>query len=264
MAEEHALTSNDSVVLSRLFDPESSPNSGVTIDLSLPADPHVKDPEVLNELKQQEAAIIKCTESLLQDPSTASQKEDIFLDARAKLTSLIDSIPNYASARVNRAQLLRLQHGSTLLVKSLEDAGVSGTSPSAAAAALALSDLTTAIRLLSPASPQSPISSAQCRTLAQAHTQRAALYYVTSKSLSTLKDSTSEEPNQKILASDLKHWNKQDFEAAASRDFLMGGRYGNEIGKALAVYTNPTAKLCGQMVHEAMRRECSAASRAEK
>jgi hypothetical protein len=36
---------------------------------------------------------------------------------------------------------------------------------------------------------------------------------------------------------------------------MMGGRYGNEIAKALAVSTNPTAKLCGEMVREAMRKE---------
>lgn len=36
---------------------------------------------------------------------------------------------------------------------------------------------------------------------------------------------------------------------------MMGGRYGNEIAKALAVRANPTAKLCGEMVREAMRKE---------
>lgn len=35
----------------------------------------------------------------------------------------------------------------------------------------------------------------------------------------------------------------------------MGGRYGNPIAKALAVATNPTAKLCGEMVKEAMRKD---------
>ena len=54
---------------------------------------------------------------------------------------------------------------------------------------------------------------------------------------------------------ELGGWQVIDFEEAASRDFFMGGRYGNEIGKALAVHTNPTAKLCGQIVQEAMRKE---------
>ena len=50
-------------------------------------------------------------------------------------------------------------------------------------------------------------------------------------------------------------WTKTDFEDAASREFALGGRYGNEIAKGLAVSTNPTAKLCGQMVREAMKNE---------
>lgn len=50
-------------------------------------------------------------------------------------------------------------------------------------------------------------------------------------------------------------WSKMEFEAAASRDFALGGRYGNEIAKGLAVATNPTAKLCGQIVREAMKKE---------
>jgi hypothetical protein len=50
-------------------------------------------------------------------------------------------------------------------------------------------------------------------------------------------------------------WKTIDFEENASRDFMMGGRYGNEIAKALAVSTNPTAKLCGEMVRGAMRKE---------
>jgi hypothetical protein len=52
-------------------------------------------------------------------------------------------------------------------------------------------------------------------------------------------------------------WSVVDFEENASRDFMMGGRYGNEIAKALAVSANPTAKLCGEMVREAMRKEYS-------
>lgn len=36
---------------------------------------------------------------------------------------------------------------------------------------------------------------------------------------------------------------------------MMGGRYGNEVAKALAVASNPTAKLCGAIVKEAMRKE---------
>ena len=50
-------------------------------------------------------------------------------------------------------------------------------------------------------------------------------------------------------------WTALDFDEAASEDFYIAGRYGSAIGKALAVRINPTAKLCGQMVREAMKQE---------
>jgi hypothetical protein len=43
-------------------------------------------------------------------------------------------------------------------------------------------------------------------------------------------------------------------EEASARDFFMGGRYGNEIGKAMVVHTNPYAKMCGNIVKEVARR----------
>ncbi len=62
-----------------------------------------------------------------------------------------------------------------------------------------------------------------------------------------------------IVIGELQTWSSADFEEAASRDFQMGGRYGSEIGRVLGVAVNPTAKLCGAMVKEAMRREFGAA-----
>ena len=41
---------------------------------------------------------------------------------------------------------------------------------------------------------------------------------------------------------------------------MLGGRYGNEIARNLAVGTNPVAKLCGEMVREAMRKEYAGGS----
>ncbi len=35
----------------------------------------------------------------------------------------------------------------------------------------------------------------------------------------------------------------------------MGGRYGNDVAREMAVRTNPYAKLCGNIVKEAMRGE---------
>jgi len=44
-------------------------------------------------------------------------------------------------------------------------------------------------------------------------------------------------------------------EELASRDFALGGRYGNKIARQLSVQTNPYAKACGAIVKEALRKE---------
>ena len=49
----------------------------------------------------------------------------------------------------------------------------------------------------------------------------------------------------------------EELEEKSSRDFFLGGRYGNEVSKAMAVHTNPYAKMCGSIVKEAMRKEFS-------
>ena len=79
--------------------------------------------------------------------------------------------------------------------------------------------------------------------------QRPGLYHQTSKMLA--KGGELDIDPLRREAS----WKRLDFEEATSMDFALGGRYGNEIAKGLAVSTNPTAKLCGQMVREAMKKE---------
>jgi len=51
------------------------------------------------------------------------------------------------------------------------------------------------------------------------------------------------------------HLSLQDLEEAASRELGLGGRYGNETARQLAVKTNPYAKLCGSIVREALTKE---------
>lgn len=113
-----------------------------------------------------------------------------------------------------------------------------------------LDDLTTSISLLTPTNPFSPISPTAAKTLSQSYTQRGAIYHLTAKSLAVDGAELRVEEGRRE-----KSWTVVDFEENASVDFMLGGRYGNEIAKALAVSTNPTAKLCGDMVKEAMRKE---------
>ncbi|RPA99484.1 hypothetical protein L873DRAFT_1738448 [Choiromyces venosus 120613-1] len=95
-----------------------------------------------------------------------------------------------------------------------------------------LPHLNEAIKLSSPPTPTSPLSPSQAKILSQAYTQRAAIYY-----------------------SMFKQEGDEDMEAAASRDFFEGGRYGNSIAREMAVRTNPYARLCGAIVKEAMKNE---------
>jgi hypothetical protein len=150
------------------------------------------------------------------------------------------------------AQALRRIYGDGILVKGIAKSlpeEAEPLDPSASDQALIsasntiLSDLTIAISLLTPTNPFSPLSSQAAKTLSQAYTQRGAIYHLTGKHLSHKGAELRIDPSRKEAA-----WKTVDFEENASRDFMMGGRYGTVI-------TNPTAKLCGEMVREAMRKE---------
>ena len=242
------LTTNDNAVLSQIFDPESAPSSGILVDASLPPDP-ILDSIALAEIKAEEKSILMEVENIMREPKDSARRQDILTKAYSNLETLIDQFPNSAALLNDHAQIFRLLHGDNVII-SYEVSPLS--SDVISKASKALSGLNQAIRILSPPTPQAGVSPTQCRTLAQAHTQRGALYHAASKALTT-RPSNKGVPE--VVISSLRHWKALDFEEAASRDFFMGGRYGNEVGKALAVHTNPTAKLCGQMVQDAMRRE---------
>jgi len=248
MANSLELTGNDSAVLSQLFDPEAVPIPSILVDSSLPDEPRFENRHILAEIKEQEKAIVKRVEAALKEHERSWKQTAALDEAYDALTGLIDAYPQCASFRNNRAQLLRLKHGDNLIIPRVSF-GVSYGLLSRGATVVA--DLDSAISLLSPSIPQAAVSPGQCRTLAQAHTQRGALFYAASKTLATY----TYVPYVRAPVGGLAAWTSLDFEQAASRDFFMGGRYGNEVAKALAVHTNPTAKMCGQMVQEAMKRE---------
>ena len=257
-ARELSLTSNDNDILSKIFDPESAPSGGVVVDASLPSDPNITDKQALDRVKSKEKAIIQAVEDVLRDPTLSDDKNVTLTTAYKEMSDLIDEYPQYASLRNNRAQLVRLRYGDNVLVSNAS--GTKEDDPFRFAIASLQEDLDSAISLLSPQTPQSAVSPAQCQTLAQAYTQRGALYHAAAKSLANMPGYRGTDGPTLRSVEPLETWTSEDFDEAASRDFFMGGRYGNEIGKALAVHTNPTAKLCGQMVQEAMKREFEIAS----
>jgi hypothetical protein len=261
-----SLTQHDLSILEKIKDPEAGPAGPLVIDESLPRDPHVTDPAQYSKVIERERAIIASIEAtemqiagLSSNPSSVPLLSQ-YLDCVKRFDELIEEYPNYASARNNRAQSLRRIYGDGMLVKTTgsqkDEAPILDPEASdealLSASRIILTDLSTAIQLLTPLTPFTPLSSPAAKTLSQAHTQRGALYHLTAKRLAS-KDSRLWIDEGRREAG----WRVVDFEENASRDFFMGARYGNEVAKALAVSANPTAKLCGEMVKEAMRKEYS-------
>jgi len=225
MVSATQLSTHDSSILGALFDAESALSPTIHIDTSIRSNPAVT------------AAELRAIRPLnVAEPSPAAIQSAI--DA---LTSLIRAHPQHASAYVNRAQALRLQ----LPTHDLFTAANTRTT------AALLSDLRAAIALASPASPASPLSAAHARVLSNAHTHRAYLLMhaanvADASAAGVLSDGAPEE---------LRGRGKDDLEEMASRDFMLGGRYGNGDARQMAVKTNPYAKMCGAIVKEAMRKE---------
>ena len=257
-----SMSKRDLGVLEKIKDPESNPAIGSLVDESLPRDPNVLDDAIYERVSRQERGIVLAMQDLESPLATAevdasAELDEAYRKCVADLGSLIQETPEYASARNNRVQALRRLYGDHLLMADApksSQALLPNPQPEQRpeAAMMALNDLDTAITLLSPRSLFAALSPTASRTLSLAYTQRAAIYLATSKLVSSgslhLRNGRRE-----------VGWTAIDFEEAASRDFAMGGRYGNEIAKGLAVSTNPTAKLCGQMVREMMKKEYEAA-----
>ncbi|PTB46971.1 hypothetical protein M441DRAFT_22920 [Trichoderma asperellum CBS 433.97] len=254
-----SLSRHDINVLEKIKDPESNPAAGVVIDSALPRDPQIIDHSVYERVMERERTIIRTLQSIETKLISFQSEEDTdkaiesYKTCVSDFGSLISDYPLYASARNNRAQIMRRLYGDAMLLNYTSTMPMPlipqpEQAEKRKAAMETLEDMDTAIRLLTPPLPTTPMSAQAARTLSMAHTQRAAIYLRTAKLLSDrqldLDDSRPE-----------ASWSRVDFEEAASRDLALGGRYGNQIAKALAVSVNPTAKLCGQMVREAMKKE---------
>lgn len=264
MASASSLSSRDMSILEKIKDPEAGPSTPLVIDDSLPRDPQITDPEQYSLVTGRERDIISSIQALelqiagLSPASSSTPPLSQYLDRVNSLNALIEEYPNYASARNNRAQALRRIYGDGMLVQTTETfqdeaPALNLTATDATLRSVSrtiLTDLSTAISLLAPLTPFAPLSPQAAKTLSQVYTQRGALYHLTAKRLASKESDLRIDQSQKEA-----RWKVVDFEENASRDFFLGGRYGNEVAKALAVSSNPTAKLCGEMVKEAMRKE---------
>jgi hypothetical protein len=252
------LSKRDTSVLEKIKDPESDPTRAAFIDPTLPRDPWIKDEDLYERVCRSERKIVLRLQELesqiaVAKRGAAAQLLRDYQDCVDAIGKLISAYPDYASVRNNRAQAMRRLYGDEMLVETasgtshglLQNVEVKSYSD---ASMMVLEDLDKSISLLTPPGLFAAISPTASKTLSMAHTQRAAIYHATSRALASgrLRDTL----RRKEMG-----WKSADFDEAASRDFALGGRYGNEIAKGLAVSSNPTAKLCGQMVQEMMKKE---------
>jgi len=254
MAASVRLSSNDARILNVVFDPESAPEAPkIEIDPILPPDPHIHNLSLLTALRAQEVSAIRLVEAYTprsESSSSLSKKHGVYTKALHILFGLVADHPSYASAYNNRAQLHRWRYGDRgVLVQSQS---LQGNVDKEASKAIddALHDLDAVVKLASPAKGTNSVSPAQGKLLAQAWTQKAAIYWGAAKDLTS---------GGQVIAGEegveWRNWDKTRFEEEGSRCFFMAGIFGSEVGKAMAVVANPHARLCGNIVKEAMRRE---------
>ncbi|KAL6702735.1 hypothetical protein ACN47E_001017 [Coniothyrium glycines] len=239
------LSANDARILTALFDPETLPSSvarskdASCIDTSLPPHPTIP-PALLTTLEAEQTALVA-------DITPTSSAHDIDA-ALASLDAIIAQHPEYPSAYVNRAMLLRMRLEATLsgahtLFSASLPASSSSHPPSGSTRPVHIdtlfSDLALAIHLALPASaPTAPVSAYCARILRTAYAHRAYLY---------LKAADT--------GAALGGLQKSELEERASRDFAAAGRLGDEVAREMSVRTNPYKKMCGAIVREALREE---------
>jgi hypothetical protein len=221
------LSNNDSSVLSALFDPEASLSKNARIEKSIPTGMSLDE---LRRLQGCERDAIRPING--ENPTTAEIEQSI-----SRLTKIIDANPQYASAFANRAQARRMLFRGEELRSQPETVQK------------IFADLSEAIRLATPKDSTHAVSSSHANVLASAHTHRGYLLILASK----------DEISRQMLAYTvgLAKLSLDELIEAASREFGLGGRYGNDSARQIAVKTNPYAKLCGSIVKEALTKEIS-------
>lgn len=226
MAVTTHLSFVDNMVLGALFDPEAIFSATAEfIDSETPG----IDQSDLERIQSLEV------EALLPLEHVNTKAEDI-QTAINKLDAIITGYPAYASAWNNRAQARRLQFDIKEIGSNIDKIE------------LILKDLSEAIRLASPTEATPAVSPRNARVLSSAHTHRASILWLASRSEQSVRSVLSSEVTFRDL-------NQDRLEEMASHEFSLGGKYGNNLARQLAVQTNPYAKLCGNIVRDAMVKE---------
>ena len=246
------LSTNDLHILHSVFDPESTPSPSITIDSTLPSDPTLP-PATLAALQALELSAIRHIEAVPPHAPPA-EKHAAYTRALAQLDAAVAAAPAYASARNNRAQLRRWRFGDHICGSAAAEAEAAG------ALALALADLDAAIA--GAAHAGAAVAAGQARVLRSAWAQRGAVLFAVARDLARARAERLPEGVVRAVGSAVEGalpewvgWGRARFEEEASRCFFVAGVYGCEGGRALAVVSNPYARLCGAIVKEAVRGE---------
>jgi len=221
------LSQKDQLVLGALFDSESSPSTAAPIDpTSTPSLPGISTTTLLS-LQDQETEAIR--------PLSSDSPPRVAIEAAiTQLTALITDHPTYASAYNNRAQAVRLLVGDDLTSSAASQSTIS-------------SDLSRACELAAPSSPNTAVSALQAKILASAHTHRGHLLLRASRTMAAAPEKTDD------LPAELRGADREALERMAAREFQLGGRFGNAVARQMAVQLNPYAKMCGEIVREAIQ-----------
>jgi hypothetical protein len=266
-----SLSHGDELIVNSVFDPENSPDTpSVKIDPQLPPDPKIQDLALLKQLQTRELTAIRLVEqfsinstsqpslSPLANPKSSASLDDperhgVYMEALGILSSLIDEHPDYASAYNNRAQLRRWRYGDKLLSPSDPEELEIQTCLDAI-----INDLDTAAEIAGPHAAGSAVSPNQAKLLSQTWTQRGAIFWGLAKRANNPRKVSQHKQDNDTHPEELKSWTSWDsmrLEEEGSRSFFMAGLFGSEIGRTMAVKTNPYARLCAGIVKEAMRGE---------
>lgn len=246
MAHFTELSDNDIQVSKSVLDQQSWASmsaSSSLIDPSLPPSLPFFDPEFLPTVQ----AVEKATVLPL---NVAFPSRPLLELALAQLTDLVTLHPTYASAYNNRAQARRLLGDDN--IHSEPEQWI-----------MIWDDLCEAIRLATPTVAGARVSVRHGNLLAAAHMQRGLLLFGLVRSTNDLVSKTGGALGNEVNWVDYKcrlpkqFWglDTTDLEAMASRDFETAGRYGNKVAWEISAATNPYARLCGEIVKEAIRAE---------
>lgn len=240
------LSDNDIQVSKSVLDQQSWASmsaSSSLIDPSLPPSLPFFDPELLPTVQAAEKAAVLP----LNVPFPSRPLLEL---AVAQLTDLVTLHPTYASAYNNRAQARRLLGDDNIHSEPEQWS-------------LIWDDLCEAIRLATPTVAGARVSIRHGNLLAAANMQRGLLIFSlvrstnasVSKTGGALGSETDWVDYKCRLPKQFWGFDTTDLEAMASRDFETAGRYGSKVAWEMSAATNPYARLCGEIVKEAIRAE---------